>query len=245
MSLIWLDLETSDLRADRGSVLEVAAIATTDDLTEIARIQRVVYFPKAAEIVDRLALSKSYTSIGADFGDIHPKVVEMHDVNRLWEDCVNGLALDTVDRDLAEFSEYYGYQTLWKTDPSGLQGSYLDKPQLAGSTISFDRGFIEAHLPRFEKTLHYRNVDVSTLNETARRFWPDLYAARPNDKEKAHRGMNDIEESIRVYKHYLERLKPRHMCDRVFEIALSIAKNHRDGLNLDDLLAELSRETQS
>lgn len=76
---------------------------------------------------------------------------------------------------------------------------------LAGSSIHFDRGFIREHLPRLDAVLHYRMVDVSSFNEVAMRFAPDVYAARPNvPKEKiAHRALPDIRHSIAVLRHYL------------------------------------------
>lgn len=77
--------------------------------------------------------------------------------------------------------------------------------QLAGSTISFDRSFLAEHFPLTHAKLHYRNVDVTALNELARRVWPELYEARPERKE-AHRAMSDIEESIAVAKYYIEHL---------------------------------------
>lgn len=218
--LVWCDIETTGLRADKNAVLEIACIATDDALNEIARIQRVVYFEHAADIVEMLAAGRSYSEVVSvimprlEFGAAPDEyVLAMHDKNGLWKDCVNGLARDTVDRDLAAFVEKHGItMECALIGPDGTSRFRRVMPQLAGSTISFDRGFIQHHMPRFAKTLHYRNCDVSTLNETARRFWPELHAARPNatmmKEDITHRGMADIEESIRVYKHYLAGLTP-------------------------------------
>jgi oligoribonuclease len=76
---------------------------------------------------------------------------------------------------------------------------------LAGSSIHFDRGFIREHLPLFDADLHYRMVDVSSFNEVAKRFAPDLYATRPDiaKEEIAHRALPDIRHSISVLRHYL------------------------------------------
>lgn len=221
--LVWLDLETTGLKATNHHILEVAAIVTDDDLREVARMQRVVYYPHAATIVELLDEGRDYGTIHAailrrfEFGATPDEyVLAMHDKNGLWRDCVNGLALDTVDRDLAAFVTKYGVKMV--VEPIGPDGTSLMKrvtPQLAGSTISFDRAFINAYLPRLasEDVLHYRNLDVSTFNETARRFWKDVHKGRPNAgraKElAAHRGMADIEESIATFKYYLENLSPR------------------------------------
>ncbi len=213
MSLLWLDLETCGLRPTKDALLEVAAIVTTDDLTEVARFERVIYYEKAADIATMFkgmepddAFLKTY---GAEIG-IDPFVLEMHNTNNLWSASAEGMALDTVDRQLAAFVQEHAVKTTWlEFGPTGTGKSVLDKPQLAGSTISFDRGFIEHHLPRSEKMLHHRNCDVSTFNEAARRFWPDVYASRPGtSKNASHRGMDDIQASIEVFKHYLARLTP-------------------------------------
>lgn len=237
MSLLWLDLETTGLKADKESVLEVACIITDDQLNEVARLQRVVYYKHAARIVELLDQRVHYryrdpmtTDVVEhekpdyrqlhqhypDIGHIDPYVLEMHDKNGLWRDCIHGQALDTVDRDLAAFVTKHGITTEEYVDKKGGETKTRPvTPQLAGSTISFDRAFINAHLPRLadEKVLHYRNCDVSTFNETAKRFWKPVFNARPNagraKEDAAHRGMADIEESIEVYKHYLANVTPR------------------------------------
>jgi oligoribonuclease len=202
--LVWTDLETTGTDPETDVVLEVGAIVTDDELNEVARFHRVVYWEHAATVVELIAAHAGEIPAGiARHIGVDPFVVNMHDKNGLWKDVVYGQALATVDRDFAALIKA-AQVTLppleGKTEP------YVDKPQLAGSTISFDRGFIAKHMKRSLKELHYRNLDVSSFNETGRRFWKDLYAARPNNKDKAHRGMADIEESIRVYKHYLSNI---------------------------------------
>lgn len=230
MSLVWCDLETSGLRSDKESILEVAVIITDDALVEIARMQRVVYYPHAAIIVE--ILDRYHTIHGADLSeanykaatqeiraaaaDIRPVVLKMHDVNGLWKDCINGLAIDTVDRDLSAFVRQHAVRTEEYLDEKDKQTKTRQvPPQLAGSTISFDRAFINAHLPRLadEKVLHYRNLDTSTFNEVAKRFWKPVFNSRPNAgrarEAAAHRGLADIIESIEVLKHYLANVGPR------------------------------------
>jgi oligoribonuclease len=204
--LCWTDLETTGLRADECDVLEIAAIITTDDFTEVARMERVVYYRRASDIVEQLVRQRSANEI-SELTGIDPYVISMHDKNGLWRACTHGVALDTVDRDLAEFVRTHGTTTEEYIDEkTGAPKVRTITPQLAGSTISFDRAFIDRHLPRFAGTLHYRNLDVSTLNEMARRCFRGIYDARPNAKQgkenAAHRGMADIEESIAVFKHY-------------------------------------------
>jgi oligoribonuclease len=207
--LVWTDLETTGLEPENCSILEIAAIITDDDLNEVARFQRVVYWESAAYILDWVdrghELSRLVVYDGPNGGKtVDPYVVDMHIKNGLWRDVVHGQALDTVDRDFAAFIQEHAVKTVEYVDEkTGETKTREDKPQLAGSTISFDRGFIGLHMKRSVAKLNHRNIDVSTFNETGRRYWKDVYEARPRSGDKAHRGMADIQESLNVYKHYL------------------------------------------
>jgi oligoribonuclease len=75
------------------------------------------------------------------------------------------------------------------------------KAPLAGNSIHQDRRFVARYLPEVEDWLHYRNVDVSTIKELARRWYPKQYAQRPT-KRGAHRAMDDLMESIEELKYY-------------------------------------------
>lgn len=79
------------------------------------------------------------------------------------------------------------------------------KAPLAGNSIHQDRRFVARYLPEVENWLHYRNVDVSTVKELARRWYPKQYAERPS-KKGAHRAMDDLIESIEELKYYRNAL---------------------------------------
>ena len=72
---------------------------------------------------------------------------------------------------------------------------------LAGNSIATDRAFIRAHMPRLDAALHYRMIDVSSLKELARRWYPHVYNGQPA-KGMAHRALADIKESIRELDYY-------------------------------------------
>ncbi len=76
---------------------------------------------------------------------------------------------------------------------------------LAGNSIHQDRRFVARYLPEVEGWLHYRNIDVSTIKELARRWHPAQYAARPL-KKGSHRAMDDLMESIAELKYYRKAL---------------------------------------
>ena len=71
---------------------------------------------------------------------------------------------------------------------------------LCGNTISQDRRFLVKYMPRLEAWLHYRNLDVSTLKELARRWKPQVYAAFK--KQQKHTALADVHESIDELVHY-------------------------------------------
>lgn len=188
--LVWIDLETTGLDPRKERILEVGAIVTDDNFEEVARFHRVVYWLHDEK----------------DLAEMSPVVRETHEKNGLLEDVAKPSAYHSfeVDEALASFIRREAHVL---EDVDGLNCRIV-KPQLAGSTISFDREFMRYWLPHALAELHYRNLDVSTLNEIARRHWPTLHATRPNNETKAHRGMADIEESIRVLKHYMKYLVP-------------------------------------
>jgi oligoribonuclease len=72
---------------------------------------------------------------------------------------------------------------------------------LAGNTVHMDKRFLEKCMPKFAEHLHYRIVDVSTVKELCRRWYPAEFAKMPR-KKNSHRALDDIKESIDELKHY-------------------------------------------
>lgn len=75
------------------------------------------------------------------------------------------------------------------------------KAPLAGNTIGTDRAFLAKFMPRVDAHLHYRNIDVSTIKELSRRWFPRIYFNAPT-KNGGHRALADIIESIRELQYY-------------------------------------------
>ena len=75
------------------------------------------------------------------------------------------------------------------------------KAPLAGNSIGTDRAFLTKYMPRLDDQLHYRNVDVSSIKELARRWYPRVYFNAPA-KDGGHRALADILESIRELSYY-------------------------------------------
>lgn len=85
---------------------------------------------------------------------------------------------------------------------------YVPEPRtapLCGNSIATDRGFIARDMPRLDGHLHYRMIDVSSVKELCRRWYPRVYFGQP-EKGLAHRALADIRESIRELRYYRETI---------------------------------------
>lgn len=114
-------------------------------------------------------------------------VRQMHTTSGLIEEIPNG-------KSLAE-AEYEVLEYVLKFAPTARTAP------LAGNTIGTDRMFIAKFMPRLDSHLHYRNVDVSSIKELARRWFPRIYFNAP-EKNGGHRALADILESIRELEYY-------------------------------------------
>ena len=74
-------------------------------------------------------------------------------------------------------------------------------PPLAGNTIGTDRMFINRYMPQLDSHLHFRNIDVSSVKELSRRWYPRVYFNMPK-KDGGHRALADILESIKELQYY-------------------------------------------
>ncbi|XP_064462176.1 oligoribonuclease, mitochondrial-like isoform X2 [Ornithodoros turicata] len=80
------------------------------------------------------------------------------------------------------------------------------KCPLAGNTVFMDRLFLARHMPEFEKHLHYRIVDVSSVKELCKRWYPQAYRDALQVKSGSHRALADIKESIAELKFYQDHI---------------------------------------
>jgi oligoribonuclease len=102
------------------------------------------------------------------------------------------------------------------------------KAPLAGNTIGTDRAFLAKHMPGLEAYVHYRNVDVSSIKELARRWYPRAYYQAPA-KSGNHRALADIQESIEELRYYRDAVfVPRPGPDTT--AAKEIAARHQGAL---------------
>ena len=79
------------------------------------------------------------------------------------------------------------------------------KAPLCGNSIATDRGFLARDMPTLDDWLHYRMIDVSSIKELARRWYPRAYFAAP-EKQGGHRALADIRESVQELRYYREAI---------------------------------------
>lgn len=116
-------------------------------------------------------------------------VRQMHTTSGLLAEIPNGLSLGDAEYRVNE------YLLTHVPDPQTAP--------LAGNTIGTDRMFLAKYMPRVDRWLHYRNVDVSSVKELSRRWFPRAYFNAPV-KDGGHRALADIRESIRELAYYRE-----------------------------------------
>lgn len=219
--LAWIDLETTGLDPAVDKVLEVACVVTDDNFVEVARWSAVtnaardVAYHELRAVVQAMHRdnglwmeSLASTLQVSDPPDTSARVAE--DGTLTVRNSHGTFIESSADSQLFAFLRKHAVKRVTRPDREDPSKTYEtdELPQLAGSTISFDREFLR-QLPLSLGTLHHRNVDVSTLNELARRLWPAVHEKRPGDRDAAgtvkskHRAMDDILASIDVLRYYV------------------------------------------
>jgi oligoribonuclease len=166
-----MDLEMTGLDPAVNVIVEIATIVTDDDLNVVAEGPDLVIHQPE----EKLAL-------------MEPVVVEMHTRSGL---------LDAIRASTVSLSDA-GQATL---DFIREHVPEARRVPLCGNSIGMDRRFLAAYLPEIENWLHYRSVDVSTIKELVRRWYPALGAGH-NGKAGTHRALDDIRESIAELQFY-------------------------------------------
>lgn len=169
--LAWMDLEMTGLDPSQHVIVEIATLLTDDDLNLIAEGPELIVHATA----DELARMDDF-------------VTNMHTKSGL---------LDQIKASTVSLEEATN-QTL-----AFLQKHIPDARTvpLCGNSIGTDRRFLAIYMPEIEEFLHYRSVDVSTIKELARRWYPDAMASVPS-KDGGHRALDDIRESLKELEYW-------------------------------------------
>jgi oligoribonuclease len=163
--LVWMDLEMTGLDHTSDVIVEIATLVTDDELQIVAEGPDLVVH-QPDDVLDRM----------------DPFVVEMHTRSGLLDQIrASTITLEEAGAETLAFIKEHA--PVERTVP------------LCGNSIGTDRRFLAAYLPEIEGYLHYRSVDVSSLKELVRRWYPDALGAR-GWKQGTHRALDDIRESV-------------------------------------------------
>jgi oligoribonuclease len=142
-----------------------------------------------------------------------PVVVTMHTESGLLPEIANGISLEAAEEALFEYIS--------------ARVPEASKSPLAGSSVHVDRIFLQRDMPRVDSYLHYRIIDVSSIKELVRRWYPKMYFASPT-KTGNHRALGDIKDSIVELRYYREVIfvaPPGPDSDKAREIAAGLSDN--------------------
>ncbi|GFG75262.1 oligoribonuclease [Mycobacterium botniense] len=169
--LVWIDCEMTGLNLRSDRLIEIAALVTDGELNILGEGVDVVIHVEDAALASMIDV-----------------VADMHARSGL----IDEVKASTVDLATAE------------TMVLAYIREHVKQPKtapLAGNSIATDRAFIARDMPALDSFLHYRMIDVSTIKELCRRWYPRIYYGQPA-KGLAHRALADIHESIRELQFY-------------------------------------------
>lgn len=169
--LVWIDLEMTGLDPKRHVIVEVAALVTDAQLNIIGEGVDLVVHATEEELREMDGFVAEMHRSSGLIDQIRESEITLQDA----ENAVLALVEKHCEKD--------------------------HPAPLAGNSIATDRTFIRQYMPRLDAALHYRMVDVSSIKELARRWYPRAYYNQPT-KGMAHRALADIVESIRELDYY-------------------------------------------
>jgi oligoribonuclease len=173
--LVWLDLEMTGLDVEQHAIVEIACIVTDSELAPLDDGIDIVVH-QDADVLERMD----------DF------VRKMHTKSGL----LSAISAADVGLDVARARTLEYVRSHVPTAGTA---------PLCGNSIGTDRRFLDRYMHDLDTYLHYRSIDVSSLKELCRRWYPEVYAQRPGKSEQ-HRALDDVRESIEELRFYRGQL---------------------------------------
>jgi oligoribonuclease len=170
-----MDLEMTGLDPIRNTIVEVATVVTDDELQVVAEGPDLVIAASEEQLADMDEVVRSMHQRSGLLEAIQASTITLEEAG---------------DATLAFLRDHIA-------EPGTVP--------LCGNSIGTDRRFLAVWLPEVEAYLHYRSVDVSTVKELARRWYPDVFANGPK-KLGSHRALGDIRESIAELRYYRDAI---------------------------------------
>ncbi len=172
---MWIDCEMTGLNLQRDALIEVAVLVTDADLNLLDDGLDIVIHA-SDELLESMV----------------PVVRDMHATSGLTE-LVRASTVTVAEAEKVVRDYLVSHVPQRGTAP------------LCGNSIATDRSFLARDMPALDGNLHYRMVDVSSIKELARRWYPRVYWAQPA-KGLAHRALADIRESVQELSYYRQTL---------------------------------------
>jgi oligoribonuclease len=174
-NLVWIDCEMTGLDLVRDKLIEVAVVVTDSQLNVLDPGLDVIIHAEDSDLAGMVEV-----------------VTEMHARSGLTEEVrASTVTLEEASAQVLAYVKRFVPER--RTAP------------LCGNSIGTDRGFLARDMPELDDHLHYRMIDVSSIKELSRRWFPRVYFAQP-PKGLAHRALADILESIRELAYYRQTL---------------------------------------
>jgi oligoribonuclease len=173
--LVWIDLEMTGLDLQRHRIVELAVLVTNAQLEVLADALDVVVHQPPEALAEMEDFVRT----------MHTKSGLLAEIER------SSLTLEAAGKQAIEYIK-----------------QFVPEPGTApmcGNSIGVDRRFLDRYLPELDRYLHYRSIDVSSLKELCRRWYPEAYKKRPS-KTEAHRALDDIKESVAELRYYRETI---------------------------------------
>jgi oligoribonuclease len=169
--LVWIDCEMTGLDLKTDRLIEIAVLVTDSELNVLGDGIDVVIHAEEDALTSMVDV-----------------VTQMHTKSGLIDE-VRESTIDLATAETMALDYIRDHVKQAKTAP------------LAGNSIATDRGFLARDMPKLDDYLHYRMIDVSSIKELCRRWYPRIYFGQP-EKGLAHRALADIHESIRELRYY-------------------------------------------
>jgi oligoribonuclease len=170
-NLVWIDCEMTGLDVEKDSLVEIAVLITDSDLN----------------ILDEAGLSVVIKPRPDSLAQMGEYVTQMHKESGLLPLLADGLEIADAEQKILDYIKDFAPEV--RTAP------------LAGNSIGTDRMFLNRYMPKLDAHLHYRNIDVSSVKELTKRWFPKVYFQLPK-KTGGHRALADIRESIAELRYY-------------------------------------------
>ena len=173
--LVWMDLEMTGLDTARHTIVEIAVLITDSELELVDEGIDVIVHASPEELAEMDDFVRK----------MHTKSGLLTEIER------SSLRLDAAGKQAVEYIAQFVPEA--GTAP------------MCGNSIGVDRRFLDRYLPDLDKYLHYRSIDVSSIKELCRRWYPTVYQKRPG-KAEAHRALDDIRESVAELRFYRDTI---------------------------------------